>query len=100
MPVTSVTALGAESRPPLGSALMVKVTPAFCTRLLAASRTTTCIVEVLLICVGEPLVTATVPGIAWAEIVLAVVATNVTLSEAAGGGVPVPVAVIVAGPAV
>src|SRR5450759_3808625 len=78
---------------------MVKLTPAFFTRLLAESRTSTVIVELLLVCDFDPVVTWTVPGMACTVALLALVATNTTLREAAGVP-PGPDAVMIAGPAV
>src|SRR5450756_669501 len=77
---------------------MVKLTPAFLTRLLARSRTSTVIVELLLDCDADPVVTWTVPGMACTVALLAVVATNTTLRVAAGV-TPGPEAVMIAGPA-
>src|SRR6266850_4133563 len=96
--VTSVVAVDVVSPPPLGSAVSVKVTLAFLTRLFWASRTTTEMVELLLVWDGTPVVTWTVLGTACTAMLLAVVATNTT-SSVADGVLFGPDAVIVAGPA-
>jgi hypothetical protein len=98
VPDTSVMPLLEVRRPPVVSEVKVKLTAAFFTRLLLESRTSTEIVELLLVCEVDPEVNATVPGTACTVTVDAVVATNITLIVAAGTP-PGPDAVMIAGPA-
>ncbi|MBE0615049.1 MAG: hypothetical protein IH604_15360 [Burkholderiales bacterium] len=100
LPDTSVTALLGLSWPALGSAVMLKFTVAFLTRLLEPSRTTTEIVELLLVWDTALVVNATTPGTACNVALVAVVATKVTLRVAAGLLPLRPEAVMMAGPAV
>jgi hypothetical protein len=98
VPDKSVIADGALREPPLGSAVMLKLTRAFWTRLPTASRTIAVMVDGLFVWLADLVVGWTVPGLAWGVTVLALVATKTTLRVAAG--VPLgPDALMIAGPA-
>jgi len=84
LPETSVVLLPERSDPPVESAVILKSTLAFLTRLLLESRTIAEIVELLLVWDADPVENATTPGTACAVTSLALVATNVTLRVAAG----------------